>query len=130
MSSVNKVILVGRLGTKPEAKFTPNGKCVVEMRIATDGPPNKEGVRRTEWSSVIAWGKTAENCAKYLEKGRQVYVEGRLQTSSWEDKNGGARRYRTDVVAESVTFLGSKSGSGTRENDLSEYGPTDSELSF
>src|SRR5437763_14540127 len=111
--SVNKVILIGHLGAKPELKYLPSGQAVCEMRLATNEVFNdKQNQRqeRTEWHRIVAWGKTAENCAQYLDKGRQIYIEGRLQTRSWDDKNTGEKRYMTEVVANQVTFLGGGPG--------------------
>jgi single-strand DNA-binding protein len=111
--SVNKVILVGNLGVKPELRYTPGGQAVANFRIATnerwggrDGQPAQE---RTEWHNIVVWGKTAENCGKFLDKGRQVYIEGRLQTREWQDKEG-QKRYTTEIVAQTVQFLGGRGG--------------------
>jgi single-strand DNA-binding protein len=115
--SVNKVILIGHLGAKPELKYLPSGQAVCEMRIATNEVFNdkqQQRQERTEWHRVVAWGKTGENCAQYLNKGRQIYVEGRLQTRSWDDKNSGEKRYMTEIVANNVTFLGG-GGPGVEE---------------
>lgn len=113
MASVNKVILIGNLGADPELRYTPNGnRAVCSLRIATsDVFKDKAGANqeRTEWHRVTVWGDQAENCNKYLSKGRSVYVEGRLQTRSWDDKDGN-KRYSTDVVAERVKFLGGGGG--------------------
>ncbi|MDX2018640.1 MAG: single-stranded DNA-binding protein [Deltaproteobacteria bacterium] len=113
MASVNKVILIGNLGADPELRYTPNGnRAVCSLRIATsDVFKDKTGANqeRTEWHRVTVWGDQAENCNKYLSKGRSVYVEGRLQTRSWDDKDGN-KRYSTDVVAERVKFLGGGGG--------------------
>ena len=104
MSSVNKVILVGNVGKEPEMRYTPNGVAVADFSIACN---SKFGEKETtEWVTITAWKKTAELCNQYLKKGRQVYVEGRLQTDSWEDK--GVTKYRTKVVANTVLFLGGK----------------------
>jgi single-strand DNA-binding protein len=105
---INKVILIGNLGNDPEMRHTPNGAGVCEFRLATNEAwTDKQGQRqeRTEWHRVVVWGKKAEVCSKYLSKGRQVYVEGRLRTRSWEDKEGN-KRYTTEVVANDVQFLG------------------------
>jgi single-strand DNA-binding protein len=118
--SVNKVILIGHLGAKPELKYLPSGQAVCEMRIATNDVWNdKQNQRqeRTEWHRVVAWGKTGENCAQYLDKGRQIYIEGRLQTRSWDDKNSGEKRYMTEIVANQVTFLGGGPGDGPRRSE-------------
>lgn len=111
-ASVNKVILVGNLGAKPELKYLPSGAAVCEMRIATNESYTKDGQKheKVEWHRVKAWGKTGENCAQYLDKGRAVYVEGRLETRSW-DKDG-EKRYATEIVAHTVQFLGGDSKSG------------------
>ena len=106
--SVNKVIVLGNLGANPELKYLPSGQAVCEMRIATSETykdRNEQPQERTEWHRVTVWGKTAENCSKFLQKGRQVYVEGRLQTRSWDDKEG-KKQYMTEVVANQVVFLG------------------------
>ena len=105
---VNKVILVGNLGKDPATRSTPNGQEVATLTVATSEKfKGKDGElqERTEWHTVVVWGKQAESCGKYLSKGRQVYVEGRLATRKWTDKEG-AERYTTEVVAENVKFLG------------------------
>lgn len=105
---VNKVILVGNLGKDPQTRSTPNGQEVATLTVATSEKyKDKSGElqERTEWHTVVVWGKQAESCGKYLTKGRQVYVEGRLATRKWTDKEG-AERYSTEVVAETVKFLG------------------------
>ena len=109
VGSVNKVIVLGNLGANPELKYLPSGQAVCEMRVATTETyrdRNEQPQERTEWHRIVVWGKTAENCAKYLQKGRQVYVEGRLQTRSWDDKEG-QKRYMTEIVANEVQFLSS-----------------------
>jgi len=116
MGSVNKVILVGNLGADPELKYTPSQRPLCNLRIATtDVFKDKGGQRqeRTEWHRVTVWGDQAENCSKYLAKGRSVYIEGRLQTRSY-DKDG-QKHYATDVVADRVVFLGSGGGAGAGE---------------
>ncbi len=108
MGSVNKVILVGNLGADPELKYTPSNRPVCNLSVATNEVwKDKGGQRqeRTEWHRVIVWGEPAEHCAKYLTKGRTVYIEGRLQTRSWDDKEG-KKRYTTEVVSDRVVFLG------------------------
>jgi single-strand DNA-binding protein len=110
MASINKVILIGNLGRDPELRYTQSGQAVANFSLATtDRFSNREGERqeRTEWHRVTVWGKTAENCAQYLNKGRSVYVEGRLQTREWEDKEGQKRR-TTEVIAQTVQFLGAR----------------------
>lgn len=109
MAGVNKVILVGRLGADPEMKYTNTGTGVCRFNLATsENWTGKDGQKqeRTEWHRVVAWTKLGELCNEYLKKGRQAYVEGRLQTRSWDDKNG-TKRYTTEVVATTVQFLGS-----------------------
>jgi len=111
MGSVNKVILVGNLGADPELKYTPSSRPLCNLRIATtEVYKDKSGVKqeKTEWHRVTVWGDTAENCNKYLSKGRSVYIEGRLQTRSY-DKDG-QKHYATDVVADRVVFLGGGGG--------------------
>ncbi len=106
--SVNKVILIGHLGADPEIRYTQGGAPVANLRIATNESwTNKNGQKeeRTEWHRVVAWSKLAELAGQYLTKGRQVYVEGRLQTRSWDDKDGN-KRYATEIVANSIQFLG------------------------
>ncbi len=116
--SVNKAILIGRLGADPEVRYTPSGAAVANFRIATSESWNdKQGQRqeRTEWHRIVAWGKLAELCGEYLAKGRQVYVEGRLQTRAWDDRDGN-KRYTTEVQAREITFLGGRSeGAGERK---------------
>jgi single-strand DNA-binding protein len=109
---VNKVILVGNLGADPEVRFTPGGQAVANFRIATsESWTDKSGQKqeRTEWHRIVVWGKLAELCGEYLAKGRQCYVEGRLQTREWTDKEG-KKNYTTEVVASSVVFLGGGGG--------------------
>jgi single-strand DNA-binding protein len=110
--SVNKVILVGRLGQTPEVKYTPSGAAVANFSVATNETwVDKSGQKqeRTEWHRVVVWGKTAELCQQYLSKGRQVYLEGKLQTRQWQDKDGQTK-YTTEVQAQTVQFLGGASG--------------------
>lgn len=112
MAGVNKVILVGNLGKDPEVRQISPNQTVCQLRIATgESWIDKSGQKqeRTEWHSVVVWGKMAEICGKYLAKGRQVYIEGRLQTRSWEDQQG-QKRYATEVVASTVQFLGGQAG--------------------
>lgn len=111
---VNKVILIGNLGADPEVRFTPGGQAVANFRIATSESWTDKGGQkqeRTEWHRIVVWGKLAELCGEYLAKGRQCYVEGRLQTREWNDKEG-KKNYTTEVVANQVTFLGGRDGAG------------------
>ncbi len=112
MASVNKVILIGNLGSDPEVRFTTGGQAVANFNIATNENWKDKGGQdqeRTEWHKIVVWGKQAENCGEYLKKGRTVYIEGRLQTREWNDKDGN-KRYTTEVVAQTVQFLGSGVG--------------------
>jgi single-strand DNA-binding protein len=114
--SVNKVILVGRLGADPEKAVTGSGKNVTKFNLATGETwkdKNGQKQERTEWHRIVVWGPQADSCASYLSKGRQVYIEGRIQTRQWDDKEGN-KRYTTEVVAQNVQFLGSKNDGGAR----------------
>lgn len=114
MASLNKVMLIGNLGKDPEMRYTANGKAVTTFSLACSRSYNAtDGERReeTDWFDIVAWDKTAELCSQFLQKGRQAYIEGRLHTRSWEGQDG-QKRYRTEVVAQSVLFLGSPGGSG------------------
>jgi single-strand DNA-binding protein len=114
MAGVNKVIIIGNLGRDPELRYTSNSNPVCQLNVATTRGytnRNNERVEETEWHRVVVWGKTAEHCSRYLSKGRQIYLEGRLQTRSWEDKDGN-KRYTTEIVAETVQFLGGGRGEG------------------
>lgn len=107
MIGVNKVTLLGNLGADPETKKTASGQSITLFNVATSNAwTNKEGQRQehTEWHRVVVWGRQAETCAEYLAKGRKVYVEGRMQTRSWEDDKN-QKRYTTEVVASQVLFL-------------------------
>jgi single-strand DNA-binding protein len=114
MSGVNKVIIVGRLGKDPEVRYTPDGTAVAKFSVATSEEWKDKGTgekkERTEWHRVVAWRRLGEICGEYLAKGREVYVEGRLQTSSWE--KDGVTRYSTEVIATTVQFLGGRDGGG------------------
>jgi single-strand DNA-binding protein len=108
MSGVNKVILVGNLGSDPELRHTPSGATVANFRVATNEVfTNRNGERneRTEWHRIVAFGRLAEICGQYLKKGKQVYLEGRIQTRDWEDQTGN-KRYTTEVVATQMVMLG------------------------
>lgn len=132
MAGVNKVILVGNLGADPEIRYTPGGMAVANFRLATsETRANKDGQKetRTEWHRVVAFGKLAEICGEYLSKGKQVYIEGKIQTRSWEDKDGN-KKYTTEIVANIMQMLGtrgSESGAGASASDISadEIPPSD-----
>lgn len=114
MAGINKVIVVGRLGANPEMRYTNSGMGVCNFNLATsENWVDKQGQKkeRTEWHRIVVWGKLGELCNEYLKKGRQTYVEGRLQTRSWDDKNGN-KRYTTEIVANTVQFLGPAEQSG------------------
>ncbi len=107
---INKAILVGRLGADPEVRYTPDGAMVTNFRIATDEQwkdKNGEKVQKTEWHRIVTFGKLAEICGKYLVKGKLVYLEGRIQTRAWDDKEG-VKRYTTEIVASDMQMLDSK----------------------
>jgi single-strand DNA-binding protein len=111
---INKAIIIGNLGADPELRHTTSGQPVCEMRVATNESwVDKSGEKqeRTEWHRIIVWGKQGELAAKYLAKGRKVYVEGRIQTREWQDKDGN-KRYTTEIVAQTVQFLDSRGSGG------------------
>ncbi len=119
MFGVNRVILIGNLGADPEVRNTSSQQSVTQFNLATsESWVNRKGERqeKTEWHRVVVWGKLAETCAKYLAKGRQVFVEGRLQTRSWETDQG-QKRFTTEVVATQVLFLG-RSSQGMSKDDI------------
>lgn len=114
MGSVNKVILVGNLGRDAELRYTPGGAAVATLNLATTEVWNDRSNQRqekTEWHRVILWGKQAESLQEYLTKGKQIYVEGRLQTRQWDDKDGN-KRYTTEIKADRITLLGGAGGRG------------------
>lgn len=112
-ASVNKVILIGRLGKDPEIKYTPSGAPVAKFSLATDEVFKDragEQQKRTEWHNIVAWNKLAEICGEYLTKGKQVYIEGRIQSRQWEDQSGN-KRTAYDIVAREMKMLGSRAES-------------------
>lgn len=114
MSGLNKVMLIGNLGADPELKYTSGGQSVLKMRLATSEKwKDKDGQmqERTEWHSVVLWGKRAEALAKFLVKGKTIYVEGRIQSRQYEDKDG-VKKYATDINANEVLLLGGRSDGG------------------
>lgn len=114
MGSVNKVILVGNLGRDAELRYTPGGAAVATLNMATTEVWNDKGGQRqekTEWHRVVLWGKSAESLNEYLTKGKQIYVEGRLQTRQWDDKDGN-KRYTTEIRGDRVVLLGGGGGGG------------------
>jgi single-strand DNA-binding protein len=111
---VNKAIIVGNLGRDPEVRFTPSGQAVANFTLATNESwTDKSGQKqeRTEWHRIVVWGKLGELCGEYLTKGRQCFVEGRIQTREWTDKEG-KKNYTTEIVAQNVQFLGGRDGAG------------------
>jgi len=117
MGSVNKVILVGNLGRDAELRYTPGGAPVATLNLATTEVWNDKGGQRqekTEWHRIVLWGKTAESLNEYLTKGKQIYVEGRLQTRQWDDKDGN-KRYTTEIRGDRVVLLGGGGGGGGRQ---------------
>ena len=112
---INKVILVGNLGRDPEVRYTADGQAVANFSVATSekwkDKNTGEMVERTEWHNIVAWRRLGEICGEYLSKGRQVYIEGKLQTRSWE--KDGVTRYTTEIVASEMKMLGTKESSGT-----------------
>jgi single-strand DNA-binding protein len=124
MGSVNKVILVGNLGRDAELRYTPGGAAVATINMATTEVWNdKAGQRqeKTEWHRVVLWGKSAESLAEYLTKGKQIYVEGRLQTRQWDDKDGN-KRYTTEIRGDRVVLLGGGGRGAPIERGMSEAG--------
>jgi single-strand DNA-binding protein len=132
MGSVNKVILVGNLGRDAELRYTPGGAAVATLNMATTEVWNdKSGQRqeKTEWHRVVLWGKPAESLSEYLTKGKQIYVEGRLQTRQWDDKDGN-KRYTTEIRGDRIVLLGGAGGGGRssgagmdRGSDMGSHAP-------
>jgi single-strand DNA-binding protein len=123
MAGVNKAILIGNLGSDPELRHTPNGTPVANFNIATTEQwTSKTGERgeRTEWHRIVCWSRLAEICNEYLTKGKQVYIEGRIQTRQWEDRDGN-KRYTTEIIAQTMQMLGRP---GDRPQAPSGDGPT------
>lgn len=134
MASVNKVILVGNLGAEPEIRYTPSGTAVANFTLATteqwkgkDGEKNE----KTEWHRIVAWARLGEICGEYLHKGSSVYIEGRIQTRAWDDRDGN-KRYTTEIIAQNMQMLGSP-GSQRKEGQASsqeERYPTEEPISI
>jgi len=121
---LNKVMVIGHVGRDPEMRYTPSGKPVTSFSVATSRSwTNSEGERRqeTEWFNVVAWGNLAEICKQHIRKGQQVYVEGRLQTRSWEDHEG-KKRFRTELVASEMILLGERRGAPEAAESTDEEG--------
>jgi single-strand DNA-binding protein len=112
---INKVILVGRLGKDPEIRSTPQGTSVAKFTVATDEKfTDRAGEKqeRTEWHNIVAWGKLGEICGQYLKKGKLVYIEGSIRTDSWDDKESGQKKYRTEIVARDMKMLDRRGDEG------------------
>lgn len=141
---INKVILVGRLGKDPEIRSTPGGNTLAKFSLATDERfTDKSGEKqdRTEWHNIVVWGKLAEICGQYLRKGKLVYIEGSIRTDSWDDKESGQKRYRTEIIANTMKMLekrgddeggsygggGGYASSGARRQAPAAAGPHDIE---
>ncbi len=136
MLTLNKVMIIGNVGTEPEMRFTPNGNPVTSFRVATNRvytTPEGERRQETEWFTVVAWNRLAENCNQFLTKGQRVYAEGRLHTRTWEGQDG-QKRYRSEVVANRVLFIdrqaaapiaGEETGAGAGEVADAEPEPGD-----
>jgi single-strand DNA-binding protein len=124
LAGINKAILIGRLGREPEVRYTPSGVAVANFSIATSEEwkdrETGEKQERTEWHKIVAWRRLGEICGEYLHKGSQVYIEGRLQTRAWEDRDGN-KRYTTEVVAQSMQMLGSVGKGGGAEPMAGDY---------
>ena len=140
MAGINKVILIGNLGGDPEVRYTPSGVAVAQFNIATSeewkDKDSGEKRERTEWHRIVAWRRLGEICGEYLSKGQQVYVEGRIQTNTWEDKEGN-KRYTTEIIANTVQFLGRRESSESakpRSTSPADYqgmpaqGPADDDI--
>ena len=149
MPSINRVILIGRLGKDPEVRSTPQGTTVAKFTIATDEKftdRSGEKQERTEWHNIVAWGKLGEICGQYLRKGKLVYIDGSIRTDSWEDKETKQKRYRTEIIANNMQMLdrrgdeeggggggyaGSRKGSSSSQGSGGpEFGDDDEEVPF
>lgn len=127
MAGVNKVILIGRLGADPEARYASSGSAVANFNMATSTNfTDKDGQKQesTEWHRIVVFGKLAEICGEYLKKGKQVYIEGRLRTRDWEDRDGNKRK-TTEIVATSMQMLGGAGDQPTQHDDIPEPQPTE-----
>lgn len=122
MASVNRVILIGNLGKDPDLRYTPTGQPVAKFPIATSERwKDKDGQfqQRTDWHNIVAWGRQAEICKEYLKKGSPVYIEGRIQSRSYDDKDGN-RKYITEIIANRIQMLGKKGEEPASEGEVSE----------
>lgn len=122
--SVNKVILIGNLGKDPEVKFTPNGTPVAKFSLATNErfkDKSGEFQDRTEWHNIVAWQRLAEIVGEYVKKGSKVYIEGRIHTDSWDDKETGQKKYRTEIIAQDLVLLSGRGEGGESEGGSRGY---------
>src|SRR5215212_5947120 len=133
VTMINKVILVGRMGKDPEIRSTPGGQTVAKFSVATDEnftDKNGEKQERTEWHNIVAWGRLGEICGQYLRKGKLVYIEGSIRTDSWDDKESGQKKYRTEIIANTMKMLDRRgdegSGGGGGSYDRGSYGQSQS----
>lgn len=125
MASLNKVMIIGNLGSEPEMRFTPNGRPVTSFRVATNraySTPEGERKEETEWFTVVTWNKLAEQCNQFLTKGRLIFAEGRLHTRMWESQDG-QKHSRTEIIANRVTFLDRQAAALPEERVVEEAGP-------
>jgi single-strand DNA-binding protein len=131
MSDLNRVMLIGRLGRDPETRYMPNGKPVTNFSIATSEKWTKDGQKneRTEWHNIVTFDKLAEICAEYLRKGSQAFIEGKLQTRKWQDKDG-KDRYTTEIVASGMQMLGSRPQDRSESPSPQSSGPAPAADSF
>lgn len=130
--SVNKVILLGNVGKDPEVKYSPSGTPIAKFSLATNErfkDRSGEWQERVEWHSIVAWQRLAEIVGEFVTTGSKVYVEGKLQTSSWEDRQSGQTRYRTEIVARDLVFLGSRSNGTAASTESYPSGETRHEIS-
>jgi len=121
--SLNKVLLIGHLGKDPEVSYTASGVAVARFSIATNEKwKDQEGnaQERTEWHNIVAWRKLAEICGQYIKKGSKVYIEGRIQTRSWDDKNTGVKRYTTEIIADDLIMLDAKGVDASTTDQITE----------
>jgi len=131
MAGVNKAILIGNLGKDPELRYTPGGQAVASFSLATSEKwRDKDGNMqdKTEWHNIVVWGRSAENAKEYLAKGRSVYIEGRIQTRSWDDKDGN-KRYTTEIIAQRLQFLGGRGDQGSPQGAPPPEAPQPADLS-
>jgi single-strand DNA-binding protein len=132
MASLNKTLLIGNLGADPELSYTPSGTAKATMRLAThEFWTDKQGEKqeRTEWHRIIAWGRLAEICGEYLTKGRQIFIEGRLNTRSWEDGDG-IKRWMTEIVATNMQMLGTERAAPKEVADPERTPVADEDIPF